>query len=149
MPVTREQIYETAREYLSTPFQHQGRLKGHACDCVGLPLMVADELHLVDKNGKPFKAGDNANYSSQPLDRFVHEECERRLLAKPIEQMQPGDMITLRVPDVPCHVAIVTSLQGGLGMIHAYSVSRKVVEHVLSPKWISRIEGCFTFPGVE
>jgi NlpC/P60 family putative phage cell wall peptidase len=146
---TREQIQETAREYLGTPFQHQGRIKGHACDCVGLPLMVGDELHLVDKNGKPFKAMDNANYSSQPLDRFVHEEAQRRLIEKPIDQMQPGDMITLRVPSVPCHVAIVTSLQGGLGMIHAYVVSDKVVEHVLDRKWLKRIEGCFEFPGTE
>jgi len=143
----RQQIVAKAREYVGTRFQHQGRLKGFACDCVGLPLMVGDELGLVDRNGKAFCKFDNANYGPQPLDRFVHEEAQRRLIEKPIDQMKPGDLITLRVPDTPCHVAIVSSLQGGLGMIHAYVVTGRVVEHVLDKKWLKRIEGCFEFPG--
>ena len=153
---TREQIVGKAREYLRTPFQHQGRLKGFACDCVGLPLMVGDELGLVDRLGVPLKALDNVNYSSQPLDGFVHEECKRRLVEKPVDLMEDGDVITLRVPfrdeniklTVPCHAAIVTTVQGRPGMIHAYSGSGKVVEHLIDEKWRRRIEGCFSFPGV-
>src|SRR5712691_11824640 len=95
---TKEQVVAKAREYIESPFQHQGRLKGFACDCVGLPLMIAEELGLVDKHGVPIKGSDNANYSSQPLDRFVHEEAQRRMIEKPIDQMKDGDLVTLRVP---------------------------------------------------
>lgn len=147
--LTRELIVSTAREYLKTPFKHQGRIKGHSCDCVGLPLMVGEELHAIDKTGMPFLKYDNANYSGQPLDRHVHEECQRRLVEKPVEEMADGDVITLRVPSVPCHVAIVSSVKGARYMVHAYAGSGMVVEHILSPKWRARIEGCFSFPGVE
>ena len=155
--ITRKQVVEKAREYLETPFQHQGRLKGRACDCVGIPLQVADELGIVDRNGVPMKSSDNANYSSQPLNRFIHEECQRRLIEKPVSEMQDGDVLTLRVPSrmenikvtAPCHVAIVTTVMGVRGMLHAYAGNRKVVEHVMDAKWQRRIEGCFSFPNIE
>jgi len=146
---TKKDIESKAREYVGTRFQHQGRLKGRAMDCVGLPLCVADDLGLVDKLGVPFKKHDNANYSAQPLDRFVHEEAQRRMIEKPIDQMQPGDLVTIRLPDVPCHVAIISTVNGTIGMIHAYATIGKVVEHIMDVKWRRRIEGCFAFPGVE
>jgi len=33
--VTRAEIIAEARTWLKTPWRHQGRLKGIACDCVG------------------------------------------------------------------------------------------------------------------
>lgn len=151
------EVVQKAREYLGTPFQHQGRLKGIALDCVGLPLCVAEDLGLVDSKGVPFRRTDNANYTAQPLDAFVHREAVRRLIQKDIADIAPGDLITLRVPRVPCHVAIVSAVSNafGLGMIHAYSgyATKKLpngstVEHILDEKWMRRIEGVFSFPGV-
>ena len=112
-------------------------------DCVGLPLAVMAELGVSDL------LADYRNYPAQPTARTVHEECQRRLLEKTIEGMQPGDLLTLRCPTIPCHVAMVTDLAGGLGIVHAYNGgSRRVVEHILDAKWRRRIEGVFAFPGV-
>ncbi|NDC56413.1 MAG: hypothetical protein EBZ69_06345 [Alphaproteobacteria bacterium] len=34
--LTRMDIVREAREWINTPFKHQGALKGVACDCIGL-----------------------------------------------------------------------------------------------------------------
>lgn len=146
---TKEQIVGKAREYVGTPFRHQGRIKGLGLDCVGLPLCVGEDLGLKDKDGKPFLKTDNANYSDQPQDQFVHQEAVRRMIAIPSSELRDGDMVTLKVPSIPCHVAIISTVCGVRGMIHAYAPSKKCVEHVMDKKWERRIEGCFRFPGVE
>lgn len=166
--VTRRQIVDEARKWVGTPFRHQGRERGKAVDCVGLALCVGDDLILSDVQGMPFLRSDYLNYGPQPVGRFVHEECKRRLVnlalldasgklvALPGQPMihgngphflDVGNLLTLRVPSVPCHVAIVSDILGGLGIIHAYAGSDKVVEHVLNTKWLKRIEGVFQFPG--
>jgi len=139
---------------LGTPFQHQGRLKGISCDCVGLAYCVAAELGLSDRNGNKIDANENANYASQPTDAFVLEECKRLLVEKTLDQMQEGDVLALKMPTIPCHVAIVSRLYAGtpnecFGIIHSYSPARKVVETILDPKTRNRIAGVFKFPGVE
>ena len=44
----RSRIVATAREYLLTPFHHQGRKKGVGIDCVGLIACVGHELGILD-----------------------------------------------------------------------------------------------------
>lgn len=148
---TRSDVVEKAREYLGTPFQHQGRIKRLACDCVGLPLMVAEELGILDRYGIPLLGTDNANYSDQPLDGFIHEECQRRLIEKPMEKMRDGDVLTIKFPTIPCHTAIVTTIYScgcARGMIHAFSPIGKVVEHVIDAPMYKRIAGVFEYPGI-
>ena len=155
-------------------------------DCVGLVLCVAEDLGILDREGKPFLRKDYLNYGPQPVDSFVHAECVRRMVqmsalepakpqgrsakepqgwsaspalhpadATPSAILRPGQVITLRVPSVPCHVAIVTSLAdfgigltSSLGMVHAYAGAFKTAENLMDDKWRRRIEGVFDFPGV-
>ena len=143
---TRTEIVVAARKYLGFPMRHQGRLS--ALDCVGLVLAVAEDLELVDIRGVPIRRNDYLQYGPQPVNAFVHDECARRLLACPTP-IGPGDVLTLRVPLIPCHVAIVSEIPGqGLGIIHAYAESQNVVEHRLDEAWRNRIVGAFSFPGV-
>ena len=152
--LTRKQIEDCARTYLGTPFQHQGRVKGIASDCVGLPYCVADELGINDRSGNAIGRTDNANYPAQPTDSFVYTECQRLLIEKPIAEMQVGDVLTLKMPSIPCHVGIVSRLYVGtpnecFGIIHAFSLAHKVVETIIGKALRSRIHGCFSFPGVS
>ena len=151
--LTRKQITDCAREYLGTPFQHQGRLKGKACDCVGLPYMVAEELGIHSRDGKVIHKGDNSHYTAQPTNNFVHEECQRLLVEKSKWSMKEGDVVTIKMPTIACHVGIVTTLYVGtphecLGVIHSYSPAHKVVETIIDAKLQNRIHGCFEFPEV-
>ncbi len=149
MPVTRKQVIDCARSYLGTPFQHQGRIKGKGIDCSGLALMVGEELGIVGRDGRPLCRDLYIGYSRQPMNSIVYEACNRSLILKPIPAMRPGDVIATRNPALPCHVAIVSEINGVLYMIHAYDGGpRKCFENILDKKWRSRIEGVFSYPGV-
>jgi NlpC/P60 family putative phage cell wall peptidase len=143
-------VEKQARLYVGTPFRHQGRIRGLAVDCVGLVLCVGEDLGLVDRVGKPFLRADYPDYAAQPTDSFVLEELRRRAISKlPGEPMEPGDILAIRVPSLPCHAAVVVDRAGCLYMIHAYnSGPRQCVEHILSSAWRGRAVGVFKFPGV-
>jgi len=145
----RKQIIETARTYVGTPFQHQARVKARGLDCVGLILCVADDLKINDTSGKPFNKFDYVDYGPQPSGGFVNEQCATRLV-KVNRPPQPGDVVNLRVPVEPCHVAIISEHGGALYMIHAYNGgTHKCVEHVFDKAWQRRLVGVFEFPGIE
>lgn len=148
--VTREKIVEIARTYIGTPFARKGRVRGKGLDCVGLPLMIAEELGLVDKSGKPLNGGSFSTYSDQPTGTYVHDVCLEHLVYKPVREMEPGDIVTVNVVTAPCHVAVVGSdSKGRATLIHAYNGGPKlVIEHPIDAKWQRRIVGCFKFPEV-
>jgi NlpC/P60 family putative phage cell wall peptidase len=145
----RTDIVACARTYIDTPFEHQGRIKGQKMDCVGLPLCVAGELGLRSTAGDTINGDLHRHYSPQPQGDFVHQMCAKYLVRKGVSQMQPGDVLTLRIETAACHVAIVGDSPEGLTLIHAYSGgAEKVVEHRIDDRWHKRIVGCFSFPEV-
>lgn len=141
-------VVRRARIYLGTPFLHQGRVLGRGVDCVGLVLCVAEDLHLADRAGRPFKRTDYHNYGRQPVERFVHDECLARLDKIRFDELRDGDVVSMRVPHLPTHTAIIALRDGYEHMIHAYEGSRGVVENILALPWRRRIVGAFRFPGV-
>lgn len=147
-PITGADVERHARSFVGTPFLHQGRRKGHGVDCVGLVLCVAEDLGLVDRDGRKFLRADYYDYGMQPAGRFVHDECAKRLIVKPQSDLTAGDVLSLRVPHLPTHTAIVALRGEALYIIHAYNGAGSVVEHILSEPWRRRIIGSFTFPGV-
>jgi len=150
--VNRDDIVAVARAYLGTRFRHQGRRA--ALDCVGLALAVAEDLGLLDRFGTLIRREDYGHYGSQPVDGPVLRECERRLVRLHyapealISVLEPGQVLALRAPFVPCHAGIVSQLEFGPGVIHAYPPSGGVVEHLLDARWLKRIAGVFWFPEV-
>ena len=147
---TRKQILDVARTYLNTPFAHQGRTRGFGLDCVGLPLMIAQELNIVDTKGRPMNGGLYSTYTGQPIDTLVLDCCIEHLVRKVVTQLKPGDIVCMRVDNVPCHVGIYDEVNGQPWIIHAYNGgSCKVVEHGIDRKWWRRITAAFEFPGLE
>jgi hypothetical protein len=129
---------------------HQGRIKGLGIDCVGIPLCVAGDLGLKDKDGLAMNGKLYASYSPQPDGNHVHRMCQKHLVQKPVREMKPGDVISMKVESAPCHVGIVGEDANGLTIIHAYSgMMNKTIEHSIDAKWRRRIAGCFAFPEVE
>lgn len=115
--------------------------------------MIADDLGLSTRDGKPVRKDDNSSYSAQPTDDVVLKECQRLLIEKPVDAMQEGDVLVLRMLTVPCHTAIVSKLYVGtpdecFGVIHSYQPAGKVIETVLDAKTRNRIAGAFAIPGV-
>jgi cell wall-associated NlpC family hydrolase len=143
------------REFVRTPYLHQGRVKGRGIDCIGLVLMSCQELGMHDVAGAPI-AGTGHElealdpryriYPEFPADEFIHQEFKRRAIEKPIEKLAAGDLVTLRILRLASHCGIVSDLQGRLGLIHCYRTVGKVTEHVLDGKWQKRIAGVFSLP---
>jgi NlpC/P60 family putative phage cell wall peptidase len=147
---TRKQIVDEARSWIGTPFRHQGRLKGVGVDCIGLGFSVARALGLGIEDGVPM---DRLNYSAQPMGDYVHEMTAKLLKQKPLEEMKEGDLVTVRMMVAACHLGIVSKLYAGtkdecLGIIHAFSSVKQVVETRIDDQLRARIVGCFEFPGV-
>lgn len=150
---TRAQVIAKAREFAGTPFKDQHRMKGKkgGVDCVGIVLLVAEELGICYNDTQEMKGSDYQNYSAQGLNSFVLTECRKRLIEKPVMQMKAGDVVVMRVPDIPCHAGILAERDGHLYLIHALNdgPQGKVTEHILDFKWQRRICGVFEYPGIE
>jgi len=146
----RAEIVRVARTWLGTPFIHQGRVKGVGVDCPGIPLCVAEELGLKDKNGEPMTGRMYHNYTAQPVGTYVHDMCCKHLVRVGLSKMKLGDVVSVNMLTAPCHVAIIGEGKDGLTLIHAYDGgTHKVTEQPLDEKWRRRIAGCFQFPEVE
>ena len=139
--VSRADFVAAAREWLDTPYHHQGRLKGVGVDCGGVLVMLAKQFGLSEY--------DATGYKRQP-DGSLEEHCAREMQAIPIAAIQPGDVLSFKWSDRSSHIAIVTAVEEeGIFILHAYIKNRKVVEHRLDTAWMTRISGAYHLPGVE
>lgn len=131
--ITPDELITEAREWIDTPFHHQGRAKDRGVDCIGLPVGCLRNLgvDVYDPDG----------YAREP-NGTLEKELYKRL--EPIE-FQPGALLLFRIRTNPQHVAIATDY----GMIHAYSGANKVVEHLIDDFWAKRLLKCYALPGVD
>lgn len=132
-------IVAQARTWIGTPFHHQARLKGKGCDCLGLIVGVVGELGLKDRNGMKLAAYDEVTYSKEPDGAYLIQKLTGLLEEVPIAEARAGDLALFKVRENPQHLAILSDYEGGLGMIHSFAPSRRVVEHRLDDEWKSKI----------
>lgn len=132
-------IVTEARSWLGTRFAHHGRTKGRSCDCAGLVIGVGAAV------GCPIV--DEAIYAPRPDPAMLLAHCERQGLRVPVAQAQVGDVALFAFQGQPQHLAILGDyFAGGLSMIHAFSLARKVVETRLDDSW--PLVGVFRFKQV-
>lgn len=128
--VTGADIVAEARRWIGTPWRHQARLRGVGVDCGGLVVGVGQALGLPVQDHPP-------GYARLPdgvsLRACVEMQCAR------IGALAPGAILLMRWEADPQHLAIVSALREGFGMIHAWAGIRRVVEHGLTPEWQERI----------
>lgn len=126
-----EEVVHSARTMLGTPFLHQGRDPALGLDCMGLISVVAISLGLADSGM------DRVDYP-----RFPHPELVLNGLAQFCELVPdtgwlppPGSVAVVNVVGQGIHCG----WSSGSGLIHAYSPSGKVVEHLWVSRWSKRI----------
>lgn len=140
-------IVKTARNWVGTPFRHQGRAKRSqkrrgGCDCLGLLVGVAAELELTTAKPpiRPLTAFDETDYGHVPDGRRLEAALDSLLTKIALGELAPGDVLLMRLDKAPQHVGIVSDYHaGGLGIIHALASARRVVEHTLDITWHARI----------
>lgn len=138
MNAGRAIILERAREYLGTPFLHEGRCKGVGVDCAGLAICVARELGL--------SSFDIKGYSRQPNPIEFRRHLREQMVEKAFAEAAPGDVVSFAFVKEQ-HIGIVSALEP-FTLIHAWESAGQVVEHVVDRIWRARVRGCFAFPGV-
>jgi hypothetical protein len=173
MPTSAD-VVATARRYLNTPFAHEGRVRGRALDCVGLPICVAIDLGLRTTSGVLIDSDMFGAYPRQPCAGYsTHETAKKTFVMlwersparrNPSRELLPGRVLSLLMDPrvgVPFHAAIVTAAAPALTMIHCLGGGRArlvnqnyrrgdegVREHIIDQKYLRRIMGVFRFPGV-
>lgn len=138
----KNQIVNSARGWLGTRFHHQGRLKKSennkgGVDCLGLLIGVSAELNL------PFTEQDETSYSHSPDTQKLREKLAHSLQEINISEINSGDILLLNIDGQAQHLAIVSDMADGLGIIHAYAPARAVVEHALDAWWREKIVAAF------
>lgn len=136
MTVTRAEFVAEARTWLKTPYQHQGRLKGVACDCIGLVIGVSHALGLTDY--------DITGYSKRP-DGRLRPVMESQLEMVPLAAADAGNIVLFQWNAAPLHVGIFTDKSH---IIHAYLPNRAVVENIIDARWRAQIVAAYCVPGV-
>lgn len=138
-------IVAQAREWIGTPYRHQASCRGAGTDCLGLLRGVWRETLGPEPEVVP---GYTADWSEPGRSEDLLDAARRNLVEVPRADMQPGDVLVLRMRDtgVAKHVGILGATSEGVPtLIHAYS-GCGVVESMLTPAWARRIAGVFRFP---
>lgn len=141
--MSRMDVTHAARQYVGTPYLHQGRVKGQSggIDCVGLCVCVAWDLAL-----KP-RSWNVTGYRRLP-DGVTLMRHIRPLMAEevPQDQMAAGDMLVLAWDKFPHHVGILGDHPGGLSLIHADNRIGRVIEQRLVFAPGIKFVAAFRFP---
>jgi NlpC/P60 family putative phage cell wall peptidase len=147
---TRQAIVTEARSWIGTRFHHQAATKGAGCDCIGLVRGVGIALGLYPANFTELPEYKQfAGYGRDPAAGALEKGCSIFGVQIPVAQARPGDVFLMHFGGDPRHVAFVGDYPGGgLSLIHAYAMTRKVVECRLDDVWQSRIYAAYALPGV-
>ena len=139
------EIVSQAKTWIGTKFHHQGRIKNHGVDCLGLIVGVAKELNLISKDEKTLLHKlDKINYGHLPDTDALYNCLSNHLTEIPKDQLKAGDIILMVFDKHPQHLGIVYNYdETNLGIIHSYAPAKKVVEHRLDEEWKGRIVGVF------
>ncbi|MBX9989043.1 NlpC/P60 family protein [Phreatobacter oligotrophus] len=135
----RTAIVAAARGWIGTHYRHQASLRGIGCDCLGLIRGVWRELIGPEPETPPPYTPDWAEAQGRETLALA---AGRHLLAIPMAEAQPGDVVLFRWRDhLPAkHCAI---LSGPATLIHAHD-GAAVAEVDFAPWWQRRI--AFAFP---
>lgn len=140
--ITRVQVVAKAREYVGTPYHHQGRVKGHGVDCIGLIFCIFGELGIDGFDKQEYRNCRRSPPRGEGMLRDFDVVCGTRLC-----DVEPGDLAVFWINTTsrrPQHVALVTDY----GLLHTYSDVGRVVEHLFAPEWRERFICGYHVPGV-
>jgi len=144
MSAQGDRIVTAARGWIGTPYRHQAACRGAGCDCLGLVRGLWREVRGPEPERPPAYSMD---WSEPARQESLWQAAARHLVAKPLPDEAPGDVILFRMREgsVAKHLVIVADTGAGATFIHAYS-GHGVVECALSAPWRRRLVARFAFP---
>jgi hypothetical protein len=148
--ITVTDVLTVARSWIGTKFEHQGRLKGIRCDCIGLVIETCREVGLVEAAGLP-SGWDHVGYGRFPESYGLTLHLLRYLTPVPREAMQPGDVALFRTASGhPAHMGFLADGADPLSLLHAFNARTqrlaRVQEHRFSAHWLSCLHSVYRLP---
>lgn len=143
--VSRLDIIAEARTWIGTPWRHQGRLKGVACDCCGVVIKVPAALGIFPADF------DVTGYGRLPDPAVMKQWLDALLDPVPVGGELAGDVLWLapksvmRAGALPHHLAILTADDS---IIHAIDMHRGVSEHRFDLLYRSLLAGVYRYRGL-
>lgn len=128
----KQKIIDKAREYINTPWLHQGRSK-LGVDCVGLIVCVFKDCGITVE--------DYTKYHRTPHSEDMLDILNRHLEKKRLSELEKGDIITIRIRGAIQHVAIYNNDT----IIHADNRAGKVLEIPMTGRLRERIIAAHTY----
>lgn len=133
----RQRLVDEARTWINTPYRHQGRIKGKACDCGGLIIGTIVNVLEYDSDyiyGKRYgRSPDNWN-----LENYLNDH--ELFINKQMKDLDIGDLVLCSLNFVPMHVGMISDYDNNhFGIIHCYTTIGKVVEHRFNSMWRSKV----------
>lgn len=120
------------RDYIGKPYADHGR-GPESFDCYGLVLAVLKKMGInAPDYGSQYKHSEDDESVSKCIIGVSRGWTSVRL-----DQVNPGDILVLRVAGIPIHIAVVISK--GL-MLHTLRGRNSVVESYTSKAWQGRIQ---------
>ena len=132
----KDLIISKAREFLNTPYHHQGRVKGAGIDCAGLVICVAHELNLSQY--------DISNYPRESDGIELQELFNQNAVL--VKDLDIGNIVLLKIKKVPQHCGIIGIKNNVKTLIHACRKRKKVVEIEFTKDYIRKVVGVYKFP---
>lgn len=118
--MTRDDVVTEARNWLGTPWRHQGR-SAQGVDCVGLGVAVAQALGVSHE--------DMPTYARQPANTAMLDHIRKFTKRIPLDAPNKiGTIGLFRSSIYPCHTGFFSTKNGIAHVIHARADMRKVVE---------------------
>jgi len=117
-------IVNKAREYLGVKFLHRGRDKKRGIDCIGLWVCILHDLNITQD--------DYTTYGRYPRPTIAREKVLEYFYKVNLEDIQPGDMLYIKMRKQPQHFAVYTDKES---IIHAFEMVNKCVESRYDKDW--------------
>jgi NlpC/P60 family putative phage cell wall peptidase len=137
----RARALAAARDFVGTPYRHQGSRRGVGCDCLGLVRGVWRALYGTEPEAPgPY----TPDWAERAGGERLLEAARRHMPAIAVADALPGDVLLFRwqAGAAAKHCGI---LDEGGRVIHAYE-GHAVLSSPLGPSWRRRIAAAFRFP---
>ena len=136
------EVLRIARDWIGTPYRHQGARKGVGCDCLGLVRGIWQELYGEEPEVPPPYGIDWAERSGEERLQIAALSYFGSPVA--IDMMVPGDLLLFRWQEgvAAKHLGVLSAEDR---FIHAYEAAG-VTESALVPSWRRRVAWVFRWP---
>lgn len=143
--ITAQQLVDSARTLIGTPYRHQGRTE-RAVDCIGFLFAACKGagLDLISELPAPEEGMPQWNYGRAPDARAL----KHTLSWCSLTVTETGAIVLFKFPGAPHpqHFGILG--EEGKTVIHAHQPMKRVVEHGYRHPWVRWEHGIYRVPGV-